>query len=281
MLRMIARRMSQVRTAIGTDEVLFGISLPSDSVIHNIRVKVRGAATADSVRSTAHILAHELWILPVLDPDAGLALDTIWDNLVPKDTDIQTLDLDTAALDTTSFYEPGEIDWTAVFDIGLRPRRLYHRHTIKTIGDSAAFIFQDNQTPFAVKWIGKETFQVNITRRLRVSKPSMLLMACATPSLDDTTTTGQTALAEAEWGQVKYMTHLLERAMLHIFGVFESGAETPWEEATAILQKHLDPDLFEENGGSFSPVTYDLYTEAVIDHSVVGELGKTTVTTGR
>ncbi len=128
MLRMFARRMSQVTTVAAADQVLFGVSLPSDSVVHDIRAKVHLIGNSPGVAwGLAHMYAIEGWILPVLDPDVGDDYDDIWDALVPKDTDVQTLDLDTAALDTSGFYEPGEADWSSLFDVGLRPERLYHR----------------------------------------------------------------------------------------------------------------------------------------------------------
>ncbi len=282
MHRMFARRMSHIRTSGGADQVMWGISLPSDTVVHDIRCKVKGLSQLRTLgRNEAHMLAYEVWILPVLDPDAANSYDDLFDNLVPKDTDVQTLDLDTAAFDTTPFYEPGEADWTSLMDVGLRPERLYHRHEIKTMNANAAFIYQDNQTPFDIQWVGGERFQVHIKRRLRVRQPSVLVMACATPSFDDTTAVVQGNLLEAEWPQIKYVGHVLERALLHLLGVTEVGAETPWEEATALLQKHLDPDVYEELGGSFTSVTYDLFSEVMIDHSVVGELGKQAITTGR
>ena len=91
----------------------------------------------------------------------------------------------------------------------------------------------------------------------------------------------ETALAEAEMGQVKYVGHVLERAMLHLFGVFETGAETSWEEATALLQKHLDPDFFLEAGNSASATAVRCMYEVMIDHSVVGRLDTKSVSLGR
>ena len=135
------------------------------------------------------------------------------------------------ALDTSPFFEPGEADWTAVFDVGLRPERIYHRDRLLTIVNGSVFTYQDNQSPFNVEWRAGDSFSIHIGKRLRVRQPSVLVFAVAAPSMDDTTVTIQAALAENEWPQVKYMSHILERAMLHVLGVVEAGAETPWEEA--------------------------------------------------
>ena len=75
---------------------------------------------------------------------------------------------------------------------------------------------------------------------------------------------------------------MLERALLHTLGVIDVGAESPWEEASAILQKHLEPDVYEGTGGRFvSGQTWDAYAEVLIDHSVEGEIGVRSVSSGR
>ena len=69
------------------------------------------------------------------------------------------------------------------------------------------------------------------------------------------------------------MRNTLERAILHQMGVFEAGAETPWEEASSLLRQHLNPDVFEGTAGLFFTQGEYIFTgEASIDHSVTGDL---------
>ncbi len=282
MLRLFARRMTSMDLSVGTDKVAIGWSLPSDTVIHNIRLKLSiGAQTAYDIRKVI-AYATELWILPVPDPDAGPSYDDSWDALVPKDTDVQTLDLDTAAADTSPFYEPGEVDWSDIFEVGVQPERLFHRHKLLTFYNGGPrFVYQDNQTPFTVLWIGGDHFVIEIKRRLRVRQPSVLVCGFASPNLDDTTAVLQGALNENEWPQVKYMGEVLKRAMLHVLGLTEAGAETPWEEATALLIKHLDPDVYEQTAAAFQTAAYYVTGEGMLDHSVVGDVSVGPVSTGR
>ncbi len=280
MLRMFARRTSVGNVAAG-DEVIVGLSLPSDSVVHDISIRVSLTSDNRLLQGNATMYGAAVYILPVLDPDAGAGFDAIWDALVPKDTDVQTMDLDTGAPDTSPFFEPGEADWSNVFDLGLRPEKLYQRTRLLTMMNGGAnFKFQDNQTPFAVLWTPGDAFTIRIRKRFRVRQPSVLLCAIAAPNLDDTTVTNESALLENEWGQIKYARNMLERAMLHVFGLFEAGAETPWEEATALLQKHLDPDMHEDVAATLETVTWDYAVTAMFDHSVVGELGVGAVSLG-
>lgn len=281
MIRMFARRMNEISVAAGSDQIVLGMSLPSGSVIHDINLEVHLHNSVNLSIDNIAMYAIEGWILPVLDPDAGTAFSVLWDNLVPKDTDVEVIDLDTAGADVTPFFEPGEVDFSQMLEVGLRPERIYARSQMLSIVNGSIFKFQDNQTPFAVQWIAGDTVKIRIRKRFHVNQPSVLLFGVASPTMDDTTATPPVAAAEAEWGQLKYIGHVLERALLHLFGVVETGAETPWEEATALLKAHLEPDVFEETGGFFGGVTWETVCRGIVDHSVEGELGKQAITTGR
>ena len=281
MLRMFARRMSQKTVSVGTDRVVAGITLPSDSVVHNVSSRI--SVLINSIFNFTSITGYavEAWIVPLLDPDAASPFDTLWDTLVPKDTDVETLDLDTGTVDTTPFYEPGEIDLSQLFDVGLRPERIYQRIRIMTATQGAAWVGQDNVSPFAPRWVPGEAFHLQLKKRYRVRQPSALLIGFASPSFDDTVATNEAALGEAEIAQVKYMGEVVKRAMLHQLGLTEAGAETPWEEATALIKKHLEPDIDEEETSRFAGGTWQVVAKTIIDHSVVGELGKGQISTGR
>lgn len=277
MLRMIARRASQVQVGAGADKVIFGISLPSDTVINRIQADV--SVIGENIKDETVALWYALrgYILPVHDPDLAANLDTIWNQLVPKDTDTQTVDLDTEAADTQPFFEVGQADWTKLLDIGLRPRMIYSRERMMTILTHAYLKFQDNQTPFAARWVGGEAVHIDIKRRMYVRQPSVLVFGVASPDLGGTTATVESNLSEQKWGQVKYMGDTVKRGLMSLLGLTEAGAETPWDEAVDLLQEHLDPNPYEQTGGRWGSDTWNVFSRAVIDHSVRGQLGVTTI----
>ncbi len=281
MIRMFARRLHNTTVAIGADRIIFGLSLPSGSRINDISLDVRLHQDWGLDMDKMVMYAVEGWILPILDPDSAVNLNTLWDNLVPKDTDVESIDLDSVAADATPFYEPGEPDWSDMFEVGLRPERVYHTNRMLTIEEGSVFTAQDNQTPFAPLWMPGAVEKIRVRQNYSVSQPSVLVFAVANPSLDDTTATELTAASENEWGQLKYIGHVLERAMLHLFGVTEAGAETPWEEATALLKKQLEPDPFEEASGNMASVAWRTMTKSIVDYSVVGRLEDMTISSGR
>jgi len=289
MLRMTARRLWALEIDDGTDEVMFGLSLPSGTIVDSIQAQVDYICGSQSggpnqfPLNQAHFIAVEGYVLPVQDPDAAASLNTLWDQLVPKDTDVDAIDLDTAASDGTSFQEPGEMAMVNIFQIGVQPKRIFHHDKLLTAVRDSMHTLQVISTPADPgKWTPGGSLSINVGKPFRVSQPSVLVFAFGVPLMDDTTATPPTALVEKEWAQVKYMEHTLERAILHQLGVFEAGAETPWEEASAVLRTHLNPDILEDVTGQFGlSGEYTVYGQARINHRVTGSMKIGSVSTGR
>ncbi len=277
MLRMMARRTSQRDVTAGTDAVIFGISLPGGSRINAIRAQVNMESPTVTTVNRALLYMCEGWILPVLDPDSAANFDTIWDTLVPKDTDVAVLDLDTGGADTTSMFEPGEIDISAIVDVGLRPERIFQRRRMISFANRPLGVHFDTD----MKWRASDTFNINIRKNYSVSQPSVVLFAIGSPILDDTTTSIELQLKESEWSRIKFLRDVLHDATMHWLGLTETGAETPFVDAATLIQQHLEPDVVEQTTGMFGNAAWWVVADAIIDHSVVGEIGSQTVTTGR
>jgi hypothetical protein len=273
----VRRRGARVVSA-GSDKVLFGVSLPSDTSIANIRARMSMEAVSVTVNQKVNAYGVEGWVLPVTDPDASTTYQTLWDQLVPKDTDVQTIDLDTGAVDSAPFFEPGEADWTQLLNLGVRPRRIYQRLRFLTLGSTSSLVLDSSN---GIKWLAKDNWTIRLDRPFRVNRPSVLVFGFASPGLDDTTTSEEGPLAENEWGQVKYIGHVVDRAFMDLLGLTEAGAETPWEEATDLLQKHMEPDIFEDTGGQMEAQNFFTYTDAIMEHRVPGEVARPQLTTGR
>ncbi len=273
MIRALAHRTFQRPVVGGADGVMAAFALPSDTVVHSVRgyVNVEGVTllTAQEIAMCA-VEAH---VLPVLDPDGASIPDTVWDTLVMKDSPLTTLDLDTGSVDASPVFEPGETQFARVLDVGLQPKRLMHQHRMFSLGNGSLFQNQDNQTPFAVEWIPGGRFNVNIGG-FRVSQPSYVMVGVAAPTMDRTTTTIPGVAVENDWPRLKYLELVLEQALISLMGLVEAGAETPWEEATTLLKRHLDPEVFESDGDQFQAATYSCFGEIQCDMSVPGTMDK-------
>lgn len=281
MLRLIGKRKAERSLGATGDVVLFGISLPSDTRIHSIRFRGGVLPNVAGVELPSNIVtsyALEAWILPIDDPDATADFDDVWDTLVPKDTDVQTLDLDAETIDSSVFYEPGEADWSAVFDVGLRPHRLWHHHKDLSINNTMGMKFVDSQSPFEPKWQPGDEFSFRRNKRLTISQPSILVVGVGLPAGDDTTSTVELPLGETEWPRVKYLGDVMLLALQNVLGL---AAGSPFDVAADLLQRHLDPDVMEESGGFFAASALRVYGEMTVDHSVVGTMALGTISTGR
>lgn len=283
-LRLTARRQAQRLMAVGNDEVLLGISLPSDTVINSIKFSGGILPNVQGQELDSDVVAQyalEAWVLPIFDPDAGVNFDTVWDTLVPKDSDVQTLDLDTGTTDTAPFWEPGETNLQAIFDLGIRPRRLWHHKKTLTVNNTMGLRFPDSQTPFEAKWQIGDEFSFNLRKPLRVTQPSVFLIGVGMPSNERTQTTVELPLSENEWGRVKYLGDVLIMALHEVLGITEAGAESPWEDAADIMDKHLEPDVMEETAGFWGGDSAHFYGLLEVVHTVVGTLAIQSIDDGR
>ncbi len=282
MTRIFSRRRGEIKLLLGTDRVLTGMSLPIGTIINNIRGEITLLGTPAALhRLDIVAYAMELWLIPVGDPDAGTAMNTTVDGRVPKDSDSLVMDLDIGATDATPFWEPGEVAWSQVFDVGYTPEMLYHRDEFLTYASGAVHKFQDGVTPFANEWMAGLKFNYGVKRRLRVTQPSILVAIVASPNLDETDPTEPTQMAETEWPRIQYIESMLEQSLIHLLGLTETGAETPWIEAPASILAHVEPDMFEEDAGAFVAQEYRAFGEMIVDHTVEGKMGGITITGGR
>ena len=277
MLRLFPRRRAELEVGAGADEVLFGISLPSDAVLNGLRAEVHVLGLNIQPLTVALMYGVEGYILPVLDPDAGANLETLWDTLVPKDDDTDTIDLDTGAADTQSFFEPGESAMAEVMDVGLQPRRIYNMQRLKSFANGA----MRQEDTSVLEWALADVLHIRVgKKRYRCDGPSVVVFALGNPAMDDTTTVVAAALAENEWPRVKYMETVLEHALMQHFGLVETGAETPWIDAAQLLRKYLEPDVYEEHAGAWGSGFLRAYVNVTFDVSVPGSMGRIQVGTG-
>ncbi len=267
--------------ASGSDSVLAGVWVPSGSIIARVRGNVKVSGSTALTLSQAAAVGLEGWVLPVEDPDSVGTMNSLWDTHVPKDTVVNLLDLDTGAADASPFYEPGNITWEFLYDLGVHAQRIFHRHHIVSPLD-AMFMRQDVETPFIEHYFPGFVERVDVSQQFRVQEPSLVVFALAVPDTANTSSTAPVAgLLERDWGRIKYIDHVLEMAMMDLLGITEAGAETPWEEASALLKDYLDALLFETNSGTFVGIGWMAVGELVFDIVVPGRMPAKVLTGGR
>lgn len=275
MQRLLMRRMSQVEIPAERDRVLFGCSLPANSVVHGVSAQLELLGPVQVAYLRAYNYAVETWILPVLDPDSGAALDAVFDTMVPKDSDIDAIDLDTSAAGDGSFYEPGEIDWTQVFDVGVEGKRLTALTQMITAASKRSVVIQAPTDNTQMVWTAMDTQNVRWSAGdggFRVKDPSVLVCAFGNPAADDVTAVAETILAETEWARVQYISDMLTHAYYQLSGITGAVGASPWQEATDLIQKVIDPDVYADTSGFWSGARWNVLSKARIDMSVEGKL---------
>lgn len=196
--------------------------------------------------------------------------------MVPKDDiDVDVLDLDTSAADAESAFEPGEISFADVFNVGLQPERIYRKQMMHSIASEPAGFHKDT----TLQYLPIRRFKIKVKKNYFVEQPSVVLFALENPLMSETTSTGEKSLEENEWLRVKFMRDMLKQGMISLLQLTEAGAESPWEEAVALIRKHLEPDVYEQTGAAWGTAVWNVFAQAVFDHSVEGEMAISSVST--
>lgn len=274
MILLKGERHAQLLTGAGGDDIILAFDLPAGSVLQGFKADVHVIGTSVALeRETAVGYALAAYLIEVQDPDSVTAYDTIWDRFVSKYTLTDTIDLDTANADNEAFWEPGEGNFEEVFDMGDQPMRLYMRRKMLTFADpgNMGLRFQPSETPFEPQWFPADRVFVSSRKKVRIKKPSVLLIGHAQPGYG-TTTTSRTHLTENEWGRIQYVEQTLQHALIDQLNVVETGAETPWEDASVLLRKHLAPSVFEAQGASFLTQDWNIFATLQFRHTVPGSM---------
>ncbi len=278
MTRMKRTTMFQRSVTSSTDGVVSGIWMPANSVLHSARGYIDFESETIGIAQQMFVGAASMWWLPYDDPDANEGMDNTWDSQVLKDSAVVALDLDTVSLRTNPEFEAGEAKWAKLFDVGVEVKHLWRDKFMSSIVRNAVGVNQDPETPFAYEFIPVGTLRPELPVAIRSSTPGLLVTGVSAPTMDSTSATEAfNAPLEEEWGQLQYIDHVMERAMLNLLGVQEAGAETPWEEATTLLKKYLRPLVMEEDAASFVPVTWNVHGEMDYVIEVEGRMGRRTL----
>lgn len=280
---MRAHRMWAASQATGGDSVVAGMWIPAHTTIRSIKGYINMATSTVLAAGKVALGSFAGWVVRINDPDSVTVMSDVWDRQIPKDTTANVMDLDASSTgDTSPFWEPGATVWEETFDIGAQPRKLFQRVFMSSLGLNAMAVNRDPETPFGYEFIGGKTIPINLKGGLYCPGPSLLMFAVGSPLTTNTSVTAAVAaLTEPEWGQLQFIDHVLERAMMSLLGLTEAGAETPWDEATSLLRTHLDPQVLELSGGTFVPVTWDTHGELMFEISVEGRMPRRAVDLGR
>ncbi len=272
----VTRKGSHRLVASGADQVTVGLSIPSESRLTQVWLEQHVIYVADSPVANLVMYGFTGHILPTLDPDTETDWDTIWDNQVPKDASFaaSAFDHDTAGADATAEFEPGLADPSAVMGMSTAPNEVFRRRKRLSVANRQ-FAFKD-ATPDTFLPTDFWTATINKTHNIPVD--STLLFGFSNPDLLSTSATVPDALSLVNLTFLRYVDMTLRMAFMELLGAIEAGAETPWTEAAAGIQRFLEPVLLEQTAGRFASASVDVFTFMTSQIIVPGDIDGMTLT---
>lgn len=265
-------RLSSIQLVVGADTVIFGVSVPSDSVITGVRGKVHMIGEEINWKKAA-LYAVDGYLIGTEDPDTPDSYGEIWDRFVPKAAGWSQngLEIDTTAQDTLSFYEPGEATLEDIMMLGNLPERVFKHRGFRTVVNNPGgynFVASDASTFFPVAEI-----PLDIKKKYGTGKRhSNLIFAGASPLMTDVTTTQKLSVTKEVWAFMKFAGTFLEYAYLALLGEVETGAETPYLDVMQALEEELNPPILEATAGDFDDMVYQVFGAMNVQVTVPGHL---------
>lgn len=257
--------------ATNTDRVFAATAIPRGGVFHGMSFDVH-VWGLEQVMLFACIYGVSGYAVPILDPDAAVDFDNIWERQVPKNKAEAegVLDLDTiSTADATPEYEVGMVNWAGVFDMDTT-KRLYRRRRVLTAASAGR---GPGTTGFATHWLPQDRFRINVAGGFKVKAPTAIMFAFSAPVVGQTTTTALTPPTEKEWVMLQYLEDTAIDALKFLIGLTTGGTQEPYEEAAVFLDKTLAPSFFEETTAEWAtPALWEVLAHGSFTCSVPGSM---------
>lgn len=256
----------------GTDRVCASYPLPPGGALNSAHIQCHILGPEETPATDLAAYGLSGFILPMLDVDSAINVDTMWDNLVPKDQDAGSgsYDLDTAAIDATPEFEMGELDLEALFKVNpMAPREIFRRRKYISAASNATGYAAG--TPDTFRPLDFLTTQVR--KGGMVSSPSMVLFALSSPSLDQVSATVPTAPSEVEWMLYQMLEHAVENMLMFVAGlIVEGSASLPYDESAVFVANLLENDVFNDTGGVWQAGTFTIFQLTTFDVVIPGTI---------
>ncbi len=271
------KMVAQADVIPGEDQVIAAMAIPGNSKLTSCWLDISMVADVAINVVAASMYAITGYIVPMLDPDAATAPNTMWDNQIPKDDALalDVIDMDTGAADTTAEVQIGDPSIEELFNVSSRPEQIFKRVELITFGkQSAGFEVGTPDT-----YIPRDAFKTQIKRKYFVELPSMLLLGISAPAVRAVGTVPFTPQTVQDWMQLRFMADTAEDAWKLAAGIPEPGAESPYEDAATLIDAYLE-QFWQETSGSFVSSGYRVFVSMRCAVDVEGSLSITSLSSG-
>ncbi len=262
-------KMYSARTpASGQDRVMFAFPIPGGAVINNAWMEVSTMFPDIDVKAA---LQYSLfgYIIPVLDLDAGVTPDIMWDNQVPKDQaddTADTIDIDRHTALDDPVAELGDINIHALLDLKDGPRQVFRRETLLNFPKSpTGFKTGTPDTYYAMDHV-----KAKMSGTYRITAPSYYIVAVGVATGADTDATFPSINTRGEWMQLAYMKDALVDAMKAMAGLAVSGTQEPYTEAMVLIHSYLE-HVIEDTAGTWGTGSANVWGKMTMDITLPGD----------
>lgn len=278
-MQIIGRRLMQVLVVSNSDRVISEYPLPNGCSLNSVFLNCHIIGAEDITITDAVAYGISGFVIPVIDPDAATGVDTIWDRQVPKDIDegAGVFDLDTVATDAQPEFEIGEFNPQSIFGLaGNQPLEIFRRRKMWTIASQRATFTQKDAASDI--WVPMDHFVTTVKKTVRPSVHSHVAFGFSSPELNRTSNALVASLAENEWAWMTYLETFLSDAAKYLMGVFEAGAESPYEELSTFVAHLLEEYAYEETAALFQTQAYNVFCQSTYSVTVPGTFAVGTLT---
>ncbi len=232
------------RIATNVDTVVAGVAVPRGASVNQVSGHIDIMTSARIAINDRVNYGLRAFLIPVPDFDTSVTYDVLWDRLVPKDdAATATVDADEAAADTASMDILGEPDLETIMGLhGAKLSKIYKRLVEWSYASKPMHAHLDT-THF---YLPGERHKININRKIVAREPSILMFGITNGITTNTAVTLPSTPTITEWARMMTLDHTLQEMMLNFIGAVESGAETPYEEAQALVVKLMEPTTIEQ-----------------------------------
>ena len=213
--------------------------------------------------------------MPIPDPDTTVTPDTLWDEMIPKDTAVGSgvLDMDTQTADTTPEFELGELDVTDFAEVGMRPVEMFNRRKMVSFASAPIGFHLDPETPFTdMFYIPTDFYKARSRKGAFIQYPSYMMMAVSQPDYAATTNTWPALQSTAEWMQMRYISETLMDMWKSLTALVTSGTQESAFEAAVLIEQFFE-HFHEAQGnawGGASPGVWRTFNRVTVDITLEG-----------
>jgi len=266
----------------------FSISTETDKVIAWVAIPPGGKVEQvwfDVATSAGHIDVNDAVLYGVTGmctrvPDADTVdeIDDTWDRMVPKDKiSTQEIDTDTLTEITAAEFEPGHVELEKTFGMDALGNTEFFRRRRRICYPQSPFGFVDGSPDL---YTPIDYFKTKARLMIPVKAPSVAMIGFSSPGMGVTTIGVADTPTDHEWQMLTWLEVFLFDHWKQITGLIETGAETPYVDATNFITALLEPLVQENTAGSYFATTFIVWCSATWQVSVPGSPGEFSLTGG-